>query len=550
MAARHAKDHVWIAGEGILSLDGDGNPKLTAADELDEIREFRFTRLIPGLKANAENRAQLLAKLSLAMIEAKGKTDPSMPAGFTYLGQFVDHDLTFDDTSLSPSAPVTIDDLISGRSPALDLDSLYAKGPEKSPEFYSGPKLKVGRPAPSGQPVAEQDGLDLPRRLNGTDKREQRRANIPDRRNDENLAVAQIHAAFIRFHNTVVDDLQREGVPSAVLFETARELVVKHYQWMLREDYLPRICDPAVVNDVFKKGRRVFDVTTHEAHARMPVEFSGAAFRLGHSMIREEYRWNSIFEVPGDAARSGNLFRLFRFSGLSGNLSPTPFLPGSPEDLADLEANEGDFVQLPSVWVADWRRLFDLNESGRNDLDAPAGKANRAMAIDTTLVDPLKNLPRVIGGGDALILKNLAFRNLLRGRGYLLPSGQQLVAAFADKGVEVRPLTQQEIFDGNGGAKLDQTFTQQDKDELATNTPLWFYVLREAELNNNKLAGVGARIVAETFHRCMQASRYSIISDQAFRPQLPRGQATASFKMAHLLVYAFGGDANLLAPVR
>ena len=66
---------------------------------------------------------------------------------------------------------------------------------------------------------------------------------IPDHRNDENLAVAQTHLAMIRFHNRVVDTLPGLGA-GAQKFATARELVTKHYQWMVQTDYLPRICAP------------------------------------------------------------------------------------------------------------------------------------------------------------------------------------------------------------------------------------------------------------------------------------------------------------------
>jgi hypothetical protein len=113
-------------------------------------------------------------------------------------------------------------------------------------------------------------------------------------------------------------------VSSAVLFETARETVVKHYQWMLRHDFLPRIVDPGIVDEVFTKGRRFFEPAPGEQdHPTMPVEFSVAAYRLGHSMVRGAYNWNRIFDNG-----AGTLALLFRFTGTSGILSPPP--PTSP----------------------------------------------------------------------------------------------------------------------------------------------------------------------------------------------------------------------------
>src|SRR4030095_2666062 len=142
-----------------------------------------------------------------------------------------------------------------------------------------------------------------------------RKALIPDKRNDENLAVAQTHLAMIKFHNKVVDSLPA-ALPATQKFAQARELVVKHYQWMIRTDYLPRIVKKRPIDDVFKNGRKAFEVNAAPTDVpTMPIEFSVAAFRLGHSMIREAYNWNAEFD---DGA--GTLEYLFIFSALSGNL--------------------------------------------------------------------------------------------------------------------------------------------------------------------------------------------------------------------------------------
>ena len=156
---------------------------------------------------------------------AAGGGGPSgMPAGFTYLGQFVDHDLTFDKTAVMLGANVTPAQLIQARSPSLDLDSLYGGGPSdpESAQFYEadGLHLKMGKTiAASG--ISAKDGFDLPRAGVGSNDDEKRKALIPDERNDENLAVAQTHLAFIRFHNRVVDTLPA-SVPPAQRFAVAR----------------------------------------------------------------------------------------------------------------------------------------------------------------------------------------------------------------------------------------------------------------------------------------------------------------------------------------
>jgi hypothetical protein len=294
---------------------------------------------------------------------------------------------------------------------------------------------------------------------------------------------------------------------------------------MLRTDYLPRILDPAVVDDVFTNGRKV--VAPHAdpmAVPTMPVEFSVAAFRLGHSMIRSAYNWNRFFD---DGA--GTLELLFEFSATSGPL--------------------GGNKRLISVWVADWRRMYDFGEAGRPDLVVPADKANVAMRIDTRLVNPLEHLPRGSFGGPPMPTadprRNLAFRNLARAKMLQLATGQQMADLLTQRGVSVTPLTGEQIIEGNRGAVLDE-LTDIEKQNLAEHTPLWFYILREAELDGGRLTGVGARLVAETFHRAIEGSRFSIVRDPDWRPTL--GPDDTTFRMVDLLLFAFEGKKKLLNP--
>lgn len=158
------------------------------------------------------------------------------------------------------------------------------------------------------------DGFDLPRGA-GSTAAQKRKAVIPDHRNDENMAVAQTHLAFIRFHNRVVDTLPA-SVPPSQRFAQARELVTKDYQWMIRTDYLPRVCAPGVINNVFNQGRKAFEVGVPATDVpTMPIEFSVAAFRLGHAMVRGAYNWNKTSTTaPG---RSSCCFGSRRPAGTS-----------------------------------------------------------------------------------------------------------------------------------------------------------------------------------------------------------------------------------------
>ncbi|GAA1940754.1 peroxidase family protein [Nocardioides hwasunensis] len=528
---RHGRDAFFIEGEGVV---GDGpTPALTARANTSQTSvaaraaapTFRFSRVGPtGVRLPEAT----LRKVAQAMTGGS-ESDGAIPSGYTYLGQFVDHDLTFDATSVAFGDAVSPADLLQGRSPTLDLDSLYGAGPldSVSSGFYESDRtrLKVGRTTKVGGDKARA-GFDVPRV--GGDAAGRARANIPDRRNDENLVVAQTHAAMIRFHNRVVAGLGA-GTPAGERFEKARRRVVLHYQWMLRHDYLPRICDGAVVKDVFDNGRKVVEPGADPlSMPTMPVEFSVGAFRLGHSMVREAYDWNARFP-----SGSGTLDLLFFFSGTSGGLGGDP--------------------TLPSNWIADWRRLYRFAQVGRPDLKPPAGEFNLARRIDTRLVDPLGLLPAGSFAGSAsdegTIRANLAFRNLVRARMLQLASGQQMAALLRANGVPVATLTKAQLRDGAGGrssAQLD-TLTAAQRDAFLADTPLWFYVLREAELNDGTLSGVGARLVAETFHRAMEGSTHSIVRSTGFRPSL--GAKAGRFRMADLLLVAFEGRRELLAPL-
>src|SRR3954453_9533162 len=528
MPQQHGSESYFVLGEGLLATSSDGRASATAAKAANAAKAappFRFSRMGPkgtGRQLGEPNRKKLGA-----LMAAGGGGASQIPSGFTYLGQFLDHDLTFDKTNVMLGVKVSPAQVLQARSPGLGLASLFVAGPgdPASAKFYEpdGMHLKVGH-TDAADGIPAKAGFDLPRGA-GASAKAKRRAIIPDPRNDENLAVAQTHCAMIRFYNRVLDSLPA-SVPASQRFAHARELVTRHYQWMVRTDYLPRVCRPNIVDSVFNHGRKLFEVgVTPTDVPTMPIEFSVAGFRLGHSMIRAAYNWNAIFD---DGA--GTLDFLFTFSATSGDLGGGP--------------------RLPSNWIADFRRLYDFGEAGRNDLKVAATKFNLAKSIDTHLVDPLANLRQASFGGPAIPSgdpqRNLAFRNLTRAKMVTLATGQQMASFATSKGVNLHKLTKAEIRDGQGGIALD-TLTQPQRDALLKDTPLLFYILREAELNDGQLRWVGARIVAETFHRAIEGSQTSIVRDPAWRPTL--GPNSTTFRMVDLLLFAFEGKKALLAPV-
>jgi hypothetical protein len=574
---RHIRSSYYVLGEGVFTDPGeDVAVEPTTPSTIASLRKFRFSRLGPRPENGVTSRT-LREALAKAMTpdpagpagEGPESSHPAIPAGFTYLGQFIDHDLTLDATGRDLEADVTVEELVQGRSPALDLDTLYGRGPQKPQDrkFYGpdGVRLRIGKTqGVQGDSITlePKDGFDLPRVGIGSTIGERRTALIPDARNDENLAVAQLHCAFIRFHNRVVADLEAKGLSGTALFDSARELVVKHYQWMLRTDYLIQIVDDKIVDGVFKHGRSYFDVAppypdastagTEDAYRTlqpgdtptMPIEFSVAAFRLGHSMVRPKYEWNRVFNSKADSPgriADGTLRLLFVFSATSGNFTPFPPDDDNPD--------AGAFESLPTNWIVDFPRLFDFRETGRPELIRPADQFNLTKRIDTLLVDPLRLLPLGSFGARGTtvpeIERNLAFRNLTRGNMVKLASGQEMAEFFQLDKSEL--LTPEEIEGGKGGAVLGE-LSEEDRLQVIHQTPLWFYILREAEVRGNgRLTGVGGRIVAETFHRAMEGSRHSIVRDPTWRPTL--GPDENTFRMSDLLLYAFEGKAELLNPL-
>jgi hypothetical protein len=565
MARRHERKLFYLADK--REMRGEVNRPATRSERQ---RSFRFSEIVSG-STPAPSDA-LLEALATAMTAAGADVDSDIPAGFTYLAQFVDHDLTRDKTDRPFNTPLTTpDQLRQARSPALDLDSVYGFGPGDPADsiFYSADRVRLtlGRTQEAvPPPVANQalDGFDLPRKGAATaEPLEVRMAQIADQRNDENLAVGQTHLAFMRFHNRVCD-LLSGSTPSTMLFEKARELVVKHYQWMLRTDFLPRIVDPAIVEDVFTNGRRVFEVppisygkyptepeerptgygkypTESKEHPTdfptMPIEFSVAAYRLGHSMIRDKYNWNAVFSAGGAFGDFGTLDNLFRFSGTSGNLSP-----GTDVD----SPLEGSFERLPTNWVADWTRLYDFAADGTPELAPEGGQLNFARPIDIHLTNPLAKLPLGSFGARGTtvpeIQRNLAFRNLVRGRMVGLATGQEVVAHFRGLGLDTKELTPEEII-GDDLSGLSEDL----RNELTAGTPLWFYILREAGLNSGKLGPVGGRIVAETFHRAIEGSDISMLRDLTFQPSL--GSEPGVFRMTDLLQIAYDSSRGEMRPL-
>jgi hypothetical protein len=246
----------------------------------------------------------------------------------------------------------------------------------------------------------------------------------------------------------------------------------------------------------------------------MPVEFSGAAYRLGHSMVRELYSYNSVFRPNGLTAATLRL--LFDFTGLSGKLIGTTVPPAVPLPQP----------ALPSNWVIDWRRFFDFHTP-------PGGPKEQVLnltrKLDPFITPQLHRLPGSTPGNDI----SLAFLNLKRGVLLGLPSGQSVAKAMARK-ISFSPLTAAEISQGPDGAVAKSLGFHKE-------TPLWYYILKEAQVRGNgeHLGPVGSRLLAEVFVGLIQGDKQSYLNQKKWKPTLP-AKVPGTFNMTDLL--QFVGD--------
>ena len=461
----------------------DDHPPFADAD--DELREMLTELGRPGGILDANDPLTLgPERLILEPELSPGNPDnPSQTAGMTFLGQFLDHDITHDAGS-TLGRPTSVNRSTNLRSARLDLDSIYGGGPGESRDLYTDDDPFLLRVGDGGQ------FEDLPRNNEGT-------AIIGDARNDENLIVAGMHAAFLKFHNAVLGRVRATGLDGSEAFAEAARIVVWHYQWIVVREYLPAIVGQAMVDDILANGPRF---ATGE-RATIPVEFQTSAFRFGHSQVRPSYRAN----LAGD---DGEPFFAFVFDPDS----LTAAMGGDP-DPDDLSGGH----RAPRRFIG-WQTFFDFGD----------GEARKNKRISTTLSSPLFQLPLGTisnSRGEPVGPSSLASRNLLRHITWGIPSGQDVAAAM---GVD--------RLSGGDLADLDAVAPR-----LTGQTPLWLYVLREADVmaDGLHLGPVGGRIVAEVFLSMLQLDPDSfLVADPDWRPTLPTRAGGGEFRMVDLLTEA------------
>lgn len=429
--------------------------------------------------------------------------NPNMTAGVTFFGQFVDHDLT-----LALKAPILEHTqprrTTNFRTAEFDLDSVYGHGPDGSPELYdtgSGDiKFRV-EAIPGAEQVSRKGAVryDLPRDPHNN-------AIIADSRNDENVLISQFHLAMLKFHNAVVDRLRADPAQAhrsaRDIFNEARRQVTWHYQWIIVNEFLPMTIGQGLVDELVRNGPRFYRVhdRTQDSLFRsprreplIPVEFAVAAYRFGHSQVRPSYRLNF-------GAAPGKEVFVFIFDDSTDPNDPNP---------NDMRGGK----RAPRRFV-DWQTFFKFDDNFRPN-----------KRIDTKLSTPLMHLLGARGPSPGMPsdgIQSLASRNLMRHVNFGIPSGQAIARVMGVQVLTPAQLTELAPFG------MDQS------------TPLWYYILKEAEVLEQglRLGPVGGRIVGEVFIGLLKADKDSyLVVDKNWKPTLPSAKP-GDFEITDLLRFA------------
>lgn len=434
----------------------------------------------------------VLGRSEGTMLDDNQVESASTPAGFTFFGQFIDHDITF---MLSPprvGEEIDLNLVRNRRTPRLDLDSVFGRGPfdPTCAALYYPDTLELR---------LSENGRDIIR----TGSRPEGRL-IGDPRNDENLIVVQLHVAFMRLYNHFIQ--QQPSPRGETEYLAARMLTVQHYQHYILNEYLPTIIGKDAVDAARKRGasRYMEASTASNVPFLMPVEFAFGAFRFGHTQLRDGYALNADTGRP-----------LFNVEVRGQNGSP-----------GDLTGNQPVTDNL----VIDWS-LFFFNPA------SPPAQGNMSRRFDTKLSRSLHRL-RPPSINDLPI--SLAERNLRRGRSALLPSGQKAARMInqIDPNAQIFEIPRDQLGFSDEVLRTQEELTAAGSVtvDIRDNTPLWYYILREAEMpqdqgggGGQKLAGVGAWILAETFIGLMLNDPESVLS-KPFTPAAGFGTLAEAMK--------------------
>lgn len=433
-------------------------------------KETRFGFLFPKLQTPADllTRGSETVKKLIALGDTMDDTaeanaqNSTLPAIFTYFGQFIAHDITWEkgtrditsDDEIQPWDRKQVESLVNKRTGSLDLDCIYGDATFKAPLDEKTGTMMIDEVADlTSIPPNKAARNDVPRLPHTLTADTGRTPLIGDPRNDANTIISQMHVAFLHAHNKLMERYS---------YDDARTKLVQLYQTIILEDYLPRITHPDVLSRLRKQPdrfRRDF----------MPMEFSAAAFRFGHAMIRTSYELNRNFR----GTSSLGLASLFDMPPLS-------------------------YHHLPGSWIIEWELFLD-------------GGSNMARRISTQMVEPLSLLDDP--DNPFKNQKALAVRDLLRGYIFSLPTGQAIAETL---GLKAEIVTRKDFL----RLVPPSQWTVLSNSEFIEKTPLWFYILAEAAREKERypkhdyLGPVGSHLVAGVLMGLLLKSKNSILQNK------------------------------------
>jgi hypothetical protein len=463
---------------------------------------------------------------------------PTLPAEYTYLGQFIDHNLDFDQTP-QPQTAVNASALTNFESFRFDLNNVFGGGPAVDPQLYASDHRHLRVSGTLGTPQA--DGFPTVTGNNGVFDlfRDPTTgvADLVEPRDDENQIISQIAAAFIAFYNDFVD--KGMGYPQA------RQLTVWYYQEIVLTDVLPAFVGQSAIDRYLQigPGSRVTVNTPNLPNANFtPIEFSVGAYRFGHALVRDNYHINDIEPTTVDLDNNVPIFNLSSFQ--SGDLSGGARLQGPAADAAgncEAATESTALCEQGTNHQIEWKYFvpaLNKDETASTSNCVALGGAvvaghcedpgiNFARQTQPTISPALFNLPAeaIAGCPDAASpvcngTGDLISRDFARGNFDGLASGQQIARALGCHAIpapQINP-TNDAVFN--------------------TGTPLLYYVLAEAKQASAVLGCVGASIVAQTFIQVLWDTPDSILHmDFTPSPNLtPLAPETPKFSFGDLLV--------------
>src|SRR5262245_25577181 len=431
--------------------------------------------------------------------------NPAIPSGYTYVLQFVAHDLVHSAIPLSIAGQLGAGTSNARRTP-LRLESLYGSGPVGSPHLYAldtpnddrRTKLRLGRmrwketPRATGCPFRDiarataENVTGVDRSIAGQ-RPALTEALVADPRNDDHAIISQLTAMFALLHNGLVD-IVRRGEPVSTAnarfgaayrrFLCARDALTSIYRDIIRKDVTRRVLHPAVYAAYSGSSPNFMDRPAASGEWQIPFEFSHGAFRFGHAMVRPEYRINDLSEHDLNNTLEKN------------------------------SVNEPVNMPLDETWIVQWSRFFEINGS----------RPNFSRRIGPYLSDGLGN-DHVFPSFDGTQRVGLLYRDLLGATLAGMWSVDALIAEIAAR----RPdfITMSRLL-GDRACRVAQLrewlssasayggLTPSDIETLSNDPPLPFFVLFEAmqqEARGFHLGPLGSIIVAEVIFGALAMAR-------------------------------------------